>query len=224
MTSKIGFVDCAMHSPAGEGTAATPIRTGTGAKSSSTGLGFGRSDIHAHCVVPDALAVLNTKAGNKELLMDDTTTRIAAMDAQGIDTAALSINPYWYHAGRDAAAEVVRIQNDALVEICAATPDRFTAFATAALQHPDLAVEQIEYAAKSLGLRGLSVGGSVEGRELADPYFDPIWAKCEELDLLVFLHPRGPASSEPSGRLAGSGLLENTIGNPLETTIALCRT
>ena len=69
--------------------------------------------------------------------------------------------------------------------------------------------------------RGLSVGGSVEGRELADPSFDPIWAKCEELDLLIFLHPRGTTELEPSGRLGGSGLLENTIGNPLETTIAL---
>ena len=75
-------------------------------------------DIHAHCVVPKALAILDEKAGNQELLMDDTSTRIAAMDAQGLDMAALSINPYWYHAGRDAAAAVVRIQNEALIEIC----------------------------------------------------------------------------------------------------------
>ncbi len=221
MISKIGFVDCAMRSPAGEGNGGGAHSHGDRREVVVNGTRVRTVDIHAHCVVPDALAVLDTKAGNKELLMDDTTTRIAAMDAQGIDTAALSINPYWYHAGRDAAAEVVRIQNEALVEICAATPDRFTAFATAALQHPDLAVGQIEYAAKSLGLRGLSVGGSVEGRELADPDFDPIWAKCEELDLLVFLHPRGTSELAPSGRLAGSGLLENTIGNPLETTIAL---
>ena len=221
MTSKIGFVDCAMRSPAGGGNGGGAHSHGDRREVVVNGARVRTVDIHAHCVVPDALAVLDTKAGNKELLMDDTTTRIAAMDAQGTDTAALSINPYWYHAGRDAAAEVVRIQNEALVEICAATPDRFTAFATAALQHTDLAVEQIEYAAKTLGLRGLSVGGSVEGRELADPDFDPIWAKCEELDLLVFLHPRGTRELAPSGRLAGSGMLENTIGNPLETTIAL---
>lgn len=95
--------------------------------------------------------------------------------------------------------EIICIQNEALVEICAATPDSFTAFAAAAVQHPDLAVEQIEYAAKTLGYRGLSVGGSVEGRELADSAFDPVWAKCEELDLLVFLHPRDTKELEPSG-------------------------
>ena len=153
--------------------------------------------------------------------MTDTSTRIAAMDEQGIDVAALSINPYWYHAEYDAAAELIKIQNEALVEFCAATPDRFVAFITIALQHPDLAIEQIQYATKSLGLHGVSVGCSVEGQELADPKFHPVWAKCEELDLLVFMHPKGTAELEASGRLSGSGVLGNTIGNPLETTIAL---
>ena len=178
-------------------------------------------DVHAHCAVPEAMAVLDQKGGNAGLLMSDTTTRIAAMDEQGIDVAALSINPYWYHAGRDAAAELIRIQNEALVEICAATPDRFVAFATLALQHPDLAVEQVKHAVKTLGFRGVSVGCSVEGEELADPKYHPIWAACEELDLLVFMHPQGTKELHSSGRLSGSGLLTNTIGNPLETTIAL---
>jgi aminocarboxymuconate-semialdehyde decarboxylase len=35
------------------------------------------------------------------------------------------------------------------------------------------------------------------------------------------MHPLGTRELEPSGRLAGNGLLTNTIGNPLETTIAL---
>ncbi len=100
------------------------------------------------------------------------------MDEQGIDVEALSINPYWYHAGRDAAAELIRIQNEALAEICAATPDRFVAFATVAWQHPELAAEQVRHAAKKLGLRGVSVGCSVEGEELADPKYHPVWAAC----------------------------------------------
>ena len=74
---------------------------------------------------------------------------------------------------------------------------------------------------KKLGFRGVSVGGSVAGLELADPKFNPFWAKCEEHGVLVFLHPTGTRELEPSGRLNGSGLLTNTIGNPLETTIAL---
>ena len=154
-------------------------------------------------------------------MWSNVSDRIAEMDAEGIDVEALSINPYWYRAERDAAAELIKIQNEKLAEFCAATPDRFVAFATVALQHPQLAVEQLEYGVKTLGLRGLSVGGSVAGQELADPKFHPVWAKAEELGILIFMHPLGTRELEPSGRLAGSGLLTNTIGNPLETTIAL---
>jgi aminocarboxymuconate-semialdehyde decarboxylase len=96
-------------------------------------------DVHAHCIVPAAAAVINHPLESPGLLMADTSTRIAAMDAQGIDVEALSINPYWYRADRDAAAELIKVQNETLVEFCAASPDRFVAFATAALQHPELA-------------------------------------------------------------------------------------
>lgn len=174
-------------------------------------------DVHAHCAFPDVHALMGIALERSSLVMADE--RIRAMDAQGIDIEALSVNPFWYAAERDLAARLIRLQNEKLAELCAARPDRFVAFATAALQHPDLAVEQLVYGVKQLGLRGLSVGGSVAGAELADPKFHPVWAKAEELGVLVFIHPMGTA--ELKGRLGGSGGLDNTIGNPLETTIAL---
>jgi aminocarboxymuconate-semialdehyde decarboxylase len=178
-------------------------------------------DVHAHCVVPDAAKIINHPLEAPGLLWSNVGDRLAQMDASGVDVEALSINPFWYRAERDAAAELIRIQNETLVEFCAGHPDRFVAFATAALQYPDLAAEQVEHAVKKLGFRGVGVAGSVAGQELADPKFHPFWAKCEELGVLVFMHPLGTRELEPSGRLAGSGLLTNTIGNPLETTIAL---
>ena len=174
-------------------------------------------DIHAHCAFPQAMAMLGLKVRPDRLVM--APERIRAMDEQGIDMEALSINAYWYKADRDVAAALIKLQNEKLAELVAAQPDRFVAFATMALQHPDLAVEQIEYGIKKLGLRGVSVGGSVEGVELADPKFHPVWAKAEELGCLIFIHPVGTKELEP--RLHGNGGLENTIGNPLETTLAL---
>jgi aminocarboxymuconate-semialdehyde decarboxylase len=178
-------------------------------------------DVHAHCVVPDAAKVINHPLEAPGLLWANIGDRLAAMDATGVDYEALSINPYWYRAERDAAAELIRINNETLAQFCAGNPDRFVGFATAALQHPDLAAQQVEHAVKNLGFRGVGVGGSVAGQELANPKFHPFWQKCEELGVLVFMHPLGTRELEPSGRLAGSGLLTNTIGNPLETTIAL---
>jgi aminocarboxymuconate-semialdehyde decarboxylase len=178
-------------------------------------------DVHAHCAVPAAMALMGRKLETETLLMTNTRERLAAMDAQGIDVEALSINPYWYAADRDVAQELIRIQNETLAEICGAQPDRFVAFASVALQHPDLAAEQLEQGVKRYGLRGAGLGGSVDGLELSDPRFHPFWAKAEALGVLVFIHPQGSPELERSGRLGGNGLLTNTIGNPLETTIAL---
>jgi len=177
-------------------------------------------DVHAHCSVPEAIAMMASPLpGPPLLLFAKVEDRISAMDAQGIDVEALSINPFWYKAERDLAAQLIKLQNEKLAEFCAAHKERFVAFATVALQHPDLAVEQLVYGVKSLGLRGVSVGGSVEGEELAAEKFNPVWAKAEELGVLVFLHPQGTA--ELASRLTGNGGLDNAIGNPLETTIAL---
>jgi aminocarboxymuconate-semialdehyde decarboxylase len=214
----LAFIPCAMGSVApSPGAQPNPRRRET----VINGKRVKTIDIHAHCIVPAAAALINHPLEAPGLLMNDTSTRIAAMDAQGLDVEALSINPYWYRAERDAAAQLIKLQNETLVEFCAASPDRFVAFATAALQYPDLAAQQVEYAVKKLGFRGVGVGGSVAGEELANPKFHPFWAKCEELGVLVFMHPLGTRELEPSGRLGGSGLLTNTIGNPLETTIAL---
>ena len=178
-------------------------------------------DVHAHCIVPDAAKVINHPLEAPALLWSNVGDRLAHMDKSGVDYEALSINPFWYRAERDAAAELIRLNNEALAQFCAGHPDRFVGFATAALQYPDLAAQQVEHAVKNLGFRGVGVGGSCAGEELANPKFNPFWAKCEELGVLVFMHPLGTRELEPSGRLAGSGLLTNTIGNPLETTIAL---
>ena len=185
-------------------------------------------DIHAHCSVPAALAFLGQKLGGPGLRTDlDMATevglRLATMDAQGIDIEALSINPNWYKVSdRDQAAKIIEIQNQALAEACARNPDRFVAFASVALQFPDLAAEQLAVGVKKYGLRGAAIGGNVAGAEIADPKFNPFWAKAEELGVLVFIHPQADGAPDQLGqRFKGNGYLSNVIGNPLETTIAL---
>ncbi len=177
-------------------------------------------DVHAHCHIPEALELMGQKVRYPALVI--TPDRIKTMDEQGIDIEALSINPnFWDKAERDLAAQVVKLQNEKLAEICGKTPDRFVGLASVSLAYPDLAAEQLQDAVKRLGLRGTLIGGSVNGEELANPKFHPFWAKAEELGVLVFIHPQGTPELEAGGRLKGNGVLENVIGNPLETTIAL---
>ena len=103
-------------------------------------------DVHAHCAVPEAMALMGLTVSPSSLLLARPDERLRAMDAQGIDVEALSINAYWYGAERDVARQLIRIQNERLAEFCATNPERFVAFASVALQHPDLAAEQLEEA------------------------------------------------------------------------------
>src|SRR5215510_9242411 len=178
-------------------------------------------DVHAHCVIPEAYALLGRKVDDHRGpgIGEVGERRIREMDGQGIDMEALSINPRWYRADRDLATQVIKIQNERLAEFCGRHPDRFVAFASVALQFPDLAVQQLVDGVKKLGLRGAAVGASVAGDEFSDRKFHPFWAKAEELGALIFIHPQ--STPDLKRRLQGQGWLENTIGNPLDTTIAL---
>ena len=145
--------------------------------------------------------------------------RLKGMDAMAIDMEVLSVNPFWYRKDRDTAAQIVKINNEKLAELCASKPDRFAAFASLSLQYPDLAVLQLELAIKKQGLKGAAIGGSVLGEDFSDPKFHPVWAKAEELGAVLFIHPQ--STPELAKRFKGNGWLSNTIGNPLDTTIAL---
>ena len=78
-------------------------------------------DVHAHCVIPEAYALLGLKVDDHRGpgIGEVGPRRIAEMDAQGIDMEALSINPAWYGAERNVATRVIKIQNERLAEFCA---------------------------------------------------------------------------------------------------------
>ena len=184
-------------------------------------------DVHAHCLIPEALALLSadeaksiypaTKGSKQfDVVLDE---RLAGMDAQGVDIEVLSINPWWYRKERELAGKIIQAQNEGLAALCARQPDRLAAFASLSLQFPDLAVKQLEDAVRKYGLKGAAIGGSVAGEEFSDPKFHPVWAKAEELGVTLFIHPQ--STPELGKRFKGNGWLSNVIGNPLDTTIAL---
>src|SRR6195256_5961485 len=183
-------------------------------------------DVHAHCLFHEAVDLMGDAARNvrpetkgSDQMFIAIEERLRAMDAMAIDIEVLSINPFWYRKDRDTAAQIVKVQNEKLAELCASKPDRLAAYASLALQFPDLAVQQLETAMKQQGLRGAAIGGSVLGESFSDPKFHPVWAKAEELGAVLFIHPQ--STPQLNARFDGNGWLSNTIGNPLDTTIAL---
>jgi predicted TIM-barrel fold metal-dependent hydrolase len=216
-------------------TAGTAEATGTGQT----------IDVHAHIDVPAINSLVRGKPGlaaeqadqlatfgaesvrrNIELaatsyrpLLDDLDSRLAQMDASGIDVQAISVVPTLYHywAGRGLAVDIVAAANEQIAAAVAARPARLTGLAAVALQHPELAAEQLQAAHARQGLRGAEISTSVAGRDLSDPALDPFWAAAEELGSFLFIHPWGCSLGS---RLAPA-YLGNIVGNPTETTVAL---
>jgi aminocarboxymuconate-semialdehyde decarboxylase len=102
----------------------------------------------------------------------------------------------------------------------AENPDRFVALgATVPLQDVDLAITEMDRVVDDLGLKGLQIGGTIDGRNLDEPGFRPFWAAVEAKGIPVILHPSG----YPEGQRFGRYFLTNCIGNPLETMVAATR-
>lgn len=199
-------------------------------------------DCHCHLAVPAAaefvkphyvptnepsvrFAAPETAAATKDMAcrihdqLTIATTRLADMDRLGIDVQVLSPAPpqYFYSCDPEVTAGSARIINDTIAATVAAHPDRFTGLGTLPMQVPELAVAEMRRAVGELGLRGVEIATNVAGRELSDLHFEPFFAAAEELGILVFLHPHGFTHGD---RLR-TNHLNNVVGNPLETTIAL---
>ena len=96
-------------------------------------------------------------------------------------------------------------------------PRTFTAMAAVPIQEPARAAKVLEHAVIELGFRGAYIATNVNHRYYDSEDFDPFWAKAQELDVLVFMHPDNPAGTE----LMGAFGLRLVCGNPADTTLSL---
>jgi len=181
-------------------------------------------DVHAHATIPEVADVVKGTPlaryaqGGRALGPE----RIQELDKRGIDIQVLDINTFWWYAAdRDLAAKIVDVHDRGLAAWCDTHHDRFVALTSPTLQFPDLAAQQLEHAVKDLGMVGAAIGGHVHGEPLSEPNYDPFWAKAQELDVMVFMHPNNAENVTKEDGLKGRGDLGNIIGNPLETTLFL---
>jgi aminocarboxymuconate-semialdehyde decarboxylase len=146
-------------------------------------------------------------------------TRLKDMDKMGIDIQAISPAPfqYFYSVEPELGRQAARLVNDNIAGIVAGHPDRFVGLGTVPLQNTELAVAELERAVKQLGLRGVEICTNVAGAELSEARFRPFFAKAEELDVVVFMHPGGFTH----GQRLSDHYFSNVIGNPLDSTVAV---
>jgi aminocarboxymuconate-semialdehyde decarboxylase len=150
-------------------------------------------------------------------LFVDLDARLAAMDAQGVRVHALSLSqPMTYWADRTLGERLAAIYNEEVARAHELHPQRLVGLATLPMQAPDLAVREVERAARLPGVRGFYVATCVLDKELADESFFPVYERIEATGLPLFLHPVFVIGHERLDR----HYLTNLLGNPFETAIA----
>jgi aminocarboxymuconate-semialdehyde decarboxylase len=149
------------------------------------------------------------------------TERLVDMDRMGVDIQAVCPAPYhfFYFTEPGYGAELAREVNEGIAQVAADTPDRFVGMGTVPLQDSQLAIKELNYCVKKLGMRGIEICTNVNGKNLTDPSLklDKFFARCEELGVVIFMHPLGYTQAD---RLTNH-YFNNVIGNPLDSTVAV---
>ncbi|MEN3355240.1 MAG: aminocarboxymuconate-semialdehyde decarboxylase, partial [Betaproteobacteria bacterium] len=149
-------------------------------------------------------------------LFIDIDARLKEMDRQGVKIHALSLTqPMVYWADDDFGMQLCIAFNDAISAAHRQHPDRLIGFACLPMQNPQLALEELERAAKLPGIRGIYMATAVRDRELSDPSFFDMYERIADLGLPLFLHPM-MINNERMKQF----YLINLCGNPFDTALA----
>lgn len=149
-------------------------------------------------------------------LFIDLDARLKEMDGQGVEVHVLSLTqPMVYWADDDLGLQLCVAFNDAISAAHQKHPQRLFGFACPPFQNPNLALEELNRAAKLPGIRGVYIATVVRDRDLSDRSFFPVYARMEELGLPLFLHPM-MINNERMKQY----YLINLCGNPFETALA----
>jgi aminocarboxymuconate-semialdehyde decarboxylase len=109
------------------------------------------------------------------------------------------------------------LYNEAIVNLVKRHPSRFAGIATVPLQDPTRAAKVLEHAIVNLKMSGVTIASNVVGKYFNDKSFDPFWAKAQELDVMMIMHPEWVAGADKMNPYS----LRSICGNPADTTLSV---
>lgn len=173
--------------------------------------------IEEHWMAPDVTSALKSQSrpdeslafndmGDHRLRLEDLDgSRIAAMDAQGIDISILALTPPGTHPlSPEQARHLSSAANDTAIAAVTRHPTRFRALSTLPMSSPKHVAEELARA-KGLGHVGAMVYGRSGDRFLDDPEYDDFFAAAAELGQPIFIHPQIPSDAARDASYRGLG-------------------
>ena len=200
-------------------------------------------DIHTH-ILPENIPNFREKFGYggfvslahhkpccAKMMMDDKffrevgdncwsdEVRIKECDEQGVDVQVLSTVPvmFSYWAKDKDTLTVAEFLNDHIADIVKRNPKRFIGLGTIPMQNSALAIQEL-IRCKEIGLRGIQIGSHINDWNLDRAELFPIFQKCEELEMSIFVHPWDMMGKEKMEKY----WLPWLVGMPAETSLAIC--
>ena len=200
-------------------------------------------DIHTH-ILPENIPNFREKFGYggfvslehhkpccAKMMMDDKffrevgdncwsdEVRIKECDEQGVDVQVLSTVPvmFSYWAKDEDTLTVAEFLNDNIADIVKRNPKRFIGLGTVPMQNAALAIQEL-IRCKEIGLRGIQIGSHINDWNLDRAELFPIFQKCEELEMSIFVHPWDMMGKDKMEKY----WLPWLVGMPAETSLAIC--
>lgn len=149
----------------------------------------------------------------------DEEERIGEYAESGVQVQVVCTIPvmFSYNAKPQDTLELGLFLNDHIADLVAKYPKRYIGLCTVPMQDTELAIQELERA-KSIGLVGVQIGSNINGMNLNDPQFFPLFQACERLGMAILIHPwdmMGKAQMEKYW-------LPWLVGMPAEVSRAAC--
>lgn len=120
----------------------------------------------------------------------DLDARYEFMEKNGVDMQIMSFsNTIPTNIPAEDGVRICKAANDEMHNVVRSDPDRFAAFAILPWHDPQAAADELERCVTELGCKGVLVDNHFNGHNLDEPIYEVVFAKLEELDVPLYLHP-----------------------------------
>ena len=146
--------------------------------------------------------------------------RIADCNKTDVDMQVLSTIPvlFSYWAEDAECLKLSQFLNDHIFHTVQENPEYFLGLGTIPMQNADLAIQEMDRCINELKLPGIQIGSNINGENLSEEKFIPIFRHAEEIGCSIFVHPWEMMGQANMQRY----WLPWLVGMPAETSLAIC--
>ncbi len=200
-------------------------------------------DIHTHIIPSNLNDVLDNFSNNKylriksinkdnaELIKDSKFFRKVQCNCwnieqrnkdskiSNVDIQVLSTIPalFSYWAKDDECLQLSKFLNNHISDIVKNNPNQYIGLGTIPMQNNDLAIKEMDRCINELNLSGVQIGSNINGINLSEDQFIPIFEHAEKIKCSIFIHPWEMIGTDQMKKYWFPWL----IGMPAETSRAI---